>query len=36
VQQNAIQGKRLAVVRLFLNVQNANRSLTLLKDGPTN
>lgn len=36
VQQNAIQGKRLAMVRLFLNVQNANRSLTLLKDGPTN
>ncbi|MFM8262226.1 MAG: hypothetical protein ACKN9S_08110 [Pirellula sp.] len=35
-QQNAVQGKRLAMVRLFLNVQNANRSLTLLKDGPSN
>ena len=36
VQQNAIQGKRLTVVRLVLSVQNSNRSFSLLKDGPTN
>lgn len=36
VQQNAIQGKRLTVVRLVLTVQNSNRSFSLLKDGPTN
>jgi hypothetical protein len=36
VQQNAIQGKRLTVVRLVLTVQNSNRSFSVLKDGPTN
>jgi hypothetical protein len=35
-QQNAVQGERLAMVRLFLIVQNTNRSLTLLKDAPSN
>lgn len=35
VQQNAIQGKRLAVVRLVLSVQNSNKTFTLLKDGPS-
>jgi hypothetical protein len=36
VQQNAVQGKRLAVVRLVLTVQNANRSVSMLKDSPSN
>jgi len=35
VQQNAIQGKRLAVVRLVLSVQNNNKSFSLLKDSPS-
>jgi hypothetical protein len=36
VQQNAVQGKRLAVVRLVLTVQNANRSVSMLKDSSSN
>jgi hypothetical protein len=36
VQQNAIQGKRLAMLRLVMTVQNGNRSFSLLKDSQAN
>ena len=35
VQQNAIQGKRIAVIRLVLTVQNSSKTFSLLKDSPT-